>query len=927
MKQRKTQQKKQRRKQSFLCLILTAAVLTGITGPQTPARAAAEVTLKIMEGETGHAINRNLHTGEVRTGWTIQLSHDRTVKKAEWKTSDPAVMTVDGDSSGATVTAHKEGTAVLTLTVRTDKDETVTDDCLISSMTRLETSRQAAGSLTATADLYRGARTTSIVRNTAPAGQTLTVIGLCGGFYRVRLPESFDFNDTLTGQMTAYVLKNKVRIPVTSVSIPNADRIRSLKVGQKAKASFSFLPDLATGKEMAWKSSDTGVAAVENDGSITAKKAGTAVITLTEKNSGRQASVTITVSDVLATSLNITNTKELKNLSVGSTATAKTSMAPADISKKKLMWKSSNTKVASVDQNGTIRVLAGGSAVITVTEQYSGLTASAAIGAGYSLGAPKGKSQPKIRLKKSTDFRGNTITWNRISGAKYYRVHVEHWDKTKKKYIRIYKNGKKVKKTAYYDRNVAKNQKCRYCVVAYGAKNKALTAGKKKAKKVTIKATAPDLSVTVGQLGKLKLDWKKGSTKNRKGIQGYKIYRGTAEKRNQLPRKYTLVKTIRKKNTLTWTDTKLREGTSYYYRIRAYGKQKKKTVTGAYSDIKSARTISGTANWNYYNKMKPVWQGVCMEKKQVTEKQSTERMKHYTVKKDGTDVSPYIKYHLTTDTLYIHVYVRFYTYDRKTGNETAAPVAKGTYANDPGKKGGSYREEFVKGVTSTFSTFIQGNKDKNGSYDFDEGVAFHTKLVLHEKDKGSYPVRQEFLGVTIGGDCDCNDCLRHIPSQLKESSNYWFHASPCSAGCVFSPINAVHIPDNRYLIRNKKKQPVETVSGFRSVCAHEIGHILGLGDGYKDADTLGNIVDRMTYSDETCFRDNNEWRNLMTQSRDYSMIRPNDLEMMMLAYGLSFDPKQTWLSLLQYYKTHTWDGYERIISTVIRKGKTKNEKQ
>lgn len=269
----------------------------------------------------------------------------------------------------------------------------------------------------------------------------------------------------------------------------------------------------------------------------------------------------------------------------------------------------------------------------------------------------------------------------------------------------------------------------------YGAKNKALTAGKKKAKKVTIKATAPDLSVTVGQLGKLKLDWKKGSTKNRKGIRGYKIYRGTVEKGNRLPRKYTL----------TWTDTRLREGTSYYYRIRAYGKQKKKTVTGAYSGIKGARTISEKINWNYYNKMNPVWQGVCMEKRSITEQQSTERMKHYTVKKDGADVSPYIKYHLTTDTLYIHVYVRFYTYDRKTGKETAAPVTKGTYADDPDKKGGSYREEFVKGVTSTYSTFIQGSKDKNGPYDFDEGVAFHTKLVLHEKDKGSYPDAQEFL--------------------------------------------------------------------------------------------------------------------------------------------------------------------------------------
>ncbi len=79
MKQKKKQRKKRRQKRSFLFLILTAALLTGITGPRPPARAAAEVTLKIMEGETGHAINRNLHTAEVRTGWTIQLSHDRTV--------------------------------------------------------------------------------------------------------------------------------------------------------------------------------------------------------------------------------------------------------------------------------------------------------------------------------------------------------------------------------------------------------------------------------------------------------------------------------------------------------------------------------------------------------------------------------------------------------------------------------------------------------------------------------------------------------------------------------------------------------------------------------------------------------------------------------------------------------------------------------
>lgn len=921
MQQEKKKRKKRRQKQSLLCLVMTAALLAGMTGPQPPARAAAEVTLKIMEGETGHAINRTMHTDEVRSGWTIELNHDRTVKKAEWKTSDPSVMTVSGTNSGATVTTHKEGTAVLTLTVRTNQDETVTDECLISSMTRLEASRQAAGSLTARAELYRGARTTSIVRNTAPAGQALTVTGLCGSFYRVRLPDSFDFNDTLTGQMTAYVLKNRVRIPVTSVSIPNADSICSLKVGQETKASSSCLPDLATEKDLAWKSSDTGVAAVENDGSITAKKAGTATITLTEKNSGKKAAVTITVSDILATSLSITNAKELKNLSVGSTTTAKVTVTPVNTSKKKLLWKSSNPRVASVDQNGTIRVLAGGSAVITVTEQYSGLTASAAIGAGYAMGAPKGKSQPKIRLKKSTDFRGNTISWNRISGAKYYRVHVEHWNKDKRKYVRVYKNGKKVKKTAYHDGDVSKNQKCRYCVVAYGANNKVLTAGKKKAKKATVKATAPDLTVTVGQLGKLKLDWKKGSTRNWKGIQGYKIYRSTREKGH-----YTLAKTIRKKNTLTWTDTKLREGTSYYYRIRAYGKQKKKTITGAYSDIKGARTISGTANWNYYNRMKTIWQGVCMEKKSITENQSTERMRNYTVKKDGVDVSPYIKYHLTTDTLYIHVYVRFYTYNRKTGKETAAPVTKGTYADDPDKKGKSYREEFVKGVTSTFSTFIQANKDENGFYDFDKGVAFRTRLVLHEKDKGSYPTRQEFLGVTIGGNCDCNECLGYNLTENNIGFNYWFHALSCTDGSVFSPENMVHIPNNNNLKRKSFKQEKETVLNFQSLCAHEMGHILGLGDGYRDINNDMKYVVRMTYNFETCFYKKKEWCNLMLESRDCKIITSNDLEMMLLAYGLSFDPQQKFYTVQQYYKTHLWYDFVREISIVIRKGKKKNEK-
>ena len=138
------------------------------------------------------------------------------MQSATWTSSEMGVMTVDGNKDGATVKTHKEGTAVLSLTVVTDKGETVSDQCLISSVTILDSSSQVEGYVKDSVSFYRGARTSSKVRNTASAGQKLTVIALCSDFYRVRLPESYDFNDTLN-QDTAYVLKSKVEIPATSV--------------------------------------------------------------------------------------------------------------------------------------------------------------------------------------------------------------------------------------------------------------------------------------------------------------------------------------------------------------------------------------------------------------------------------------------------------------------------------------------------------------------------------------------------------------------------------------------------------------------------------------------------------------------------------------------------------------------------------------
>ena len=63
--------------------------------------------------------------------------------------------------------------------------------------------------------------------------------------------------------------------------------------------------------------------------------------------------------------------------------------------------------------------------------------------------------------------------------------------------------------------------------------------------------------------------------------QGYKIYR--AKKKNG---KYTLVKTISKGGTLSWTNKKLKKKKTYYYKIRSYRTVSGKTFYSGYSPVK-----------------------------------------------------------------------------------------------------------------------------------------------------------------------------------------------------------------------------------------------------------------------------------------------------------------------------------------------------
>ncbi len=103
------------------------------------------------------------------------------------------------------------------------------------------------------------------------------------------------FTATLSALGPVAVIDTKESTGSTEVTSVTLNKYAlSLEVGKTGKLSATVWPDSAANKSITWSSSKTDVASVSLDGTVTAKKAGTAVITATATN-GKNASCTVTV--------------------------------------------------------------------------------------------------------------------------------------------------------------------------------------------------------------------------------------------------------------------------------------------------------------------------------------------------------------------------------------------------------------------------------------------------------------------------------------------------------------------------------------------------------------------------------------------------------------------------------------------------------
>ena len=304
-----------------------------------------------------------------------EAASDRAVS---WSSSDRSVATVDkaGTVHGlrpgtATVTATaegKSGTCAVTVKAKAVSVTEVTLDKTELTLTEGET-----GTLTATVkpDNADNRKVTWSSDKTEIA----TVDG-AGKVTAVKAGEAVVTVTTEDGGKTA-TCKVTVKAKAVSVTEVTLDRAElTLTEGETETLTATVKPDNADNRKVTWSSDKTEIATVDGAGRVTAVKAGEAVITVTTEDGGKTATCKVTVKAKAVNVTEVTLDKTELTLTEGETETLTATVKPDNADNRKVKWSSDKTEIATVDGAGKVTAVKPGKAVITVTTEDGGKTAT-----------------------------------------------------------------------------------------------------------------------------------------------------------------------------------------------------------------------------------------------------------------------------------------------------------------------------------------------------------------------------------------------------------------------------------------------------------------------------------------------------------------------------------------------------------------------
>lgn len=166
-------------------------------------------------------------------------------------------------------------------------------------------------------------------------------------------------------------------INVSKVRIKN--KIQTINVGENYQLKAEVYPQNAIDKRLIWDSSNKNIASISNDGLLRGLKSGSCTITVRSVENNKLWD-TIELG-VKSKDVRITKVKLEESLVINQNDKKKISVVitPTNATNKKLTWKSSNTKVAVVN-NGLIEGVGNGScSIMAMTTDGSNITATCSV--------------------------------------------------------------------------------------------------------------------------------------------------------------------------------------------------------------------------------------------------------------------------------------------------------------------------------------------------------------------------------------------------------------------------------------------------------------------------------------------------------------------------------------------------------------------
>jgi lactocepin len=241
------------------------------------------------------------------------------------------------------------------------------------------------------------------------------------------------------------------------------------------------------------------------------------------------------------------------------------------------------SKVATIKSGGTVRYadskLATGQTYYYKVLAYRTVEGKKLISPYSSIVSGKPVLKAPTGLKTvSSDYNKLTVSWAKVSGATGYEVYRATSKTGKYSKVATIKSGGTVR---YADSKLTTGKTYYYKVLAYRTEKGKKQAGpysKIVSGKPALKAPTGVKTAKAGSTS-IKVSWSKSN-----GASGYEVYRATSKSG-----KYTSVKTLKSGTARSFTDTKLKKGKTYYYKVRSYRLVKGKKVYSSFSTVVSRK--------------------------------------------------------------------------------------------------------------------------------------------------------------------------------------------------------------------------------------------------------------------------------------------------------------------------------------------------